>query len=304
MWKSIPSLDQILQGLQAAFTEPSLRTHVAMLLGWMMCPGKRTEYKVFETMHADTPISRDQRHPFDRYYNFFSRSAWTVCELSREIARAVVAGLAGEGPLYLITDDTLLHKRGENVYGLGWFYDAVASTETRVVTAPGNNWAVVGIALPVPGVPERYLCLPLQARLHLAGEEHPSCPALAAAMVQEIAGWFPDRDLVLVGDGGYSAQPLLGALPAQTEHVGLMRMDAELYDPQPPPQARASLAGSRRRGRVCPTRARCSRRSRKPNRANCPRVGRRSRPAMASCGCRRGWSCGRRSASCGRSASR
>jgi hypothetical protein len=213
-----------------------MRTHAAMLLGWLMCPGKRTEYKVFETIHADEPVSRDQRHPFDRYYNFFSRSAWTVCELSREVAHAVVAALAGDGPLYLIVDDTLLHKRGEHVYGLGRFYDAVASTEARPATATGNNWAVVGIAIPVPDAPDRYLCLPLQARLHQAGDEHPSCPELAAAMLQEIATWFPDREIVVVGDGGYSAQPLLGALPEQAEYVGLMRMDAELYDPTPPRQ--------------------------------------------------------------------
>jgi hypothetical protein len=236
MWQSIPSLDVIVQGLSDAFTEPSMETHVATLLGWLMCPGKRTEYRVFETIHADEPVSRDQRHPFDRYYNFFSRSAWTVCELSREVAHAVVSALASDGPLYLVVDDTLLHKRGEHVYGLGWFYDAVASTEARPVTAPGNNWAVVGIAIPVPDEPQRFLCLPLQARLHLAGEEHPSCPDLAASMVQEIATWFPDRPIVLVGDGGYSAHQLLEPLPQQVKYVGLVRMDAELYDPQPPRQ--------------------------------------------------------------------
>ena len=34
------------------------------------------------------------------------------------------------GALYLVLDDTLLHKRGKSVYGLGWFRDAVASTPT------------------------------------------------------------------------------------------------------------------------------------------------------------------------------
>jgi hypothetical protein len=55
-------------------------------------------------------------------------------------------------------------------------------------------------------------------------------------MVQEIAGWFPGRQIVLVGDGGYSAHQLLEPLPEQVTYVGLMRMDAELYDPQPLPQ--------------------------------------------------------------------
>jgi hypothetical protein len=89
-------------------------------------------------------VRRDQRHPFDRYYNFFSRSGWQTCELSREMARAVVEAVAPEGPLYLVVDDTLLHKQGKNVYGLGWFYDAVASTESRTVTAPGGRRRLFG----------------------------------------------------------------------------------------------------------------------------------------------------------------
>lgn len=190
MWCSIPSVDVIMQGLDNVFTAPSVQTHVAMLWGWVMRSGKHTEYKMCETIQADEPVSRDQRHPFDRYYNFFSRSAWTVCELSRAVASAVVMALAGEGTLYLIVDYTLLHKRGKEVYGLGWFYDAVASTERRTVTARGNNGAVIGIAIPDSGAPERFLCPPRQARLHLAGDEHPSCPAVAA-MLQEIATWFP-----------------------------------------------------------------------------------------------------------------
>ena len=59
------------------------------------------------------------------------------------------------GLLYLVVDDTLLHKRGKHVYALGWFRDAVASTAKRVATASGNHWVVVGLAIrisePLPG---------------------------------------------------------------------------------------------------------------------------------------------------------
>ena len=71
MFTSIPSLDVILQCLLPAFTQPSFQTHVEVLLGWVMCLGRRTELGVFQTIHADTPVSRKERHPFDRFYNFF-----------------------------------------------------------------------------------------------------------------------------------------------------------------------------------------------------------------------------------------
>lgn len=43
MWQSIPSLEPIVQALATAFTSPSFQTQVALLLGWVMCVGKRTE---------------------------------------------------------------------------------------------------------------------------------------------------------------------------------------------------------------------------------------------------------------------
>ena len=86
MWSIIPSLDALLQALAVAFTEPSFQTHRDLFLGWIMCIGKRTEYRVFQTIHASSVVSRVEHHPFDRFYNFFSRSAWTVQSLAHQVA--------------------------------------------------------------------------------------------------------------------------------------------------------------------------------------------------------------------------
>jgi hypothetical protein len=238
MFTSIPSLDSVLQCLLPVFTQPSFQTHIEVLLGWVMCLGKRTEYGVFQTIQADTPVSRKERHPFDRFYNFFSRSAWTVRELAHQMAVAIVVRLNPRGLLYLVVDDTLLHKRGKHVYGLGWFRDAVASTAKRVATASGNHWVVVGLAVCIPGTSKIY-CLPIHAMLHLAGKNHKSEATLAKEMLQDILAWFPDRKLVFIGDGAYSAKNLLGDLDPRVTYVGVMRADAALYDPIVPKQPKS-----------------------------------------------------------------
>jgi hypothetical protein len=46
----------------------------------------------------------------------------------------------------------------------------------------------------------------------------------------------PDRQVVLIGDGAYAANGLLGSLDPRVQYVGRMRGDAEIYDPQVPPQ--------------------------------------------------------------------
>jgi hypothetical protein len=238
MFTSIPSLDTILQDLTAVFTQPSFQTHVQILIGWIMCLGRRTEYGVFQTIQADSPVSRKKRHPFDRFYNFFSRSAWTVSDLAHQVCIAVVKTLNPQGKLCLVVDDTLLHKRGKHVYALGWFRDAVASTAKRVATASGNHWVVVGLAIAIPRT-NKIFCLPIHARLHQAGKNQKSEATLAKEMLQEIQEWFPDRDLVLIGDGAYSTKNLLGYHHPRTTYVGVMRSDAAIYDPVPPEQPKS-----------------------------------------------------------------
>ena len=234
MFPSIPSLDSILQCLMPAFTQPSFQTHVAVLLGWVMCLRKWTEYGVFETIRAGTPVSRTRRHPFDRFYNFFSRSAWTVSEVARQVAVAVVVRLSPEGMLYLVVDDTLLHKYGKHVWGLGWFRDAAASTPKRTVIASGNHWVVMALAICIPGT-NKIFCLPIHAKLHRSGKARSGEAALAKQMLDDVLAWFPQRKFVFLGDGAYSAKILLGNLdPRVSSYIGVMRGDAAIYDPQPP----------------------------------------------------------------------
>lgn len=252
MFANVPCVDVMMQCLLPAFTQPSFQTQVEVFLGWVMCLGRRTEYGVFETIRADSPVCRKKRHPFDRFYNFFSRSAWTVRGLAHEVAVAMVLRLNPKGLLYLVVDDTLLHKRGKHVYGLGWFRDAVASTAKRVATASGNHWVVMGLAIRIPGT-EKIYCLPIHARLHLPGEGQPSEATLAREMLQDVLEWFPDRKLVFLGDGAYSAKNLLGDLDERVTHVGVMRGDAAIYDPVPPKQPKSKRGPKPRKGPRLPS---------------------------------------------------
>jgi hypothetical protein len=133
------------------------------------------------------------------------------------------------GKLLVIVDATLLHKCGKRVWALGFFYDAAASTKKRSVIAPGNKWVVLGLVVRIPGT-TKYYCLPLHAKLQVPGQGKPSEADLARRLVEEVTHWFPDRELLLVGDGAYSAKNLLKDLNAHVTYVGLMRKDAELYE--------------------------------------------------------------------------
>jgi hypothetical protein len=66
-------------------------------------------------------------------------------------------------------------------------------------------------------------------------------------MIQLIARWLPDREVIFVGDRSFAALDLL-YLVSSTPRVDLitrLRLDAQLYDPAP-----ARKAGQRGRPRV------------------------------------------------------
>ena len=233
MWTMIPSLQGCVDYLGPAFTQPSLATCCHLLLGWVMCLGKHTLFRVAHSVDPQQQPDLSKRHGLDCYYNFFERSAWSPSVLARRLAVLVLTRLP-IGGITLLVDDTLSHKRGKSVWGMGWFRDAVASTKNRVATASGHNWVVVAVALCVPGTSMVILAIPLVARLHLPGKGQPSCATLAREMLEEVLRWYPGRSFTLVGDGAYACQQLLTELPERVTFVGRMRSDAALYDPNVP----------------------------------------------------------------------
>jgi hypothetical protein len=234
MWSMIDTLQPLVDGLAPAFTQPSFATTSHFLLGWIMCLGKHTIYRTAHSAQPQTLPDHSQRHGLDTYYNFFERSAWTPSALAYQVGVLILTRLHFLGRITLFVDDTLAHKRGRSVWGLGWWRDAVASTKKRVATASGHNWVVlaVGYCLPLSNTP--IFALPLLARLHLPGKGQPSCPTLAKDMVTEVLGWFPQHTFSLVGDGAYACKELLLDLDPRVIFVGRMRGDAAVYDPHVP----------------------------------------------------------------------
>jgi Transposase DDE domain len=242
MWNMIGSLQPLVALLQPAFTQPSFTTSCHLLLAWVMCLGKHTLRRLGHTCNPQTPPDHSQRHRLDSYYNFFERSAWTPQSLAQRVGVLIFTRLRFVGAITLLVDDTLAHKRGQSVWGLGWFRDAVASTKKRVATASGHNWVVVAVAVCLPFTKTPILALPLLARLHLAGKGQPGCAELAKQMLSQVLGWWPGRHFILVGDGAYASVGLLKDLDERVTFVGRMRGDAAVYDPRVP------QTGKKRRG--------------------------------------------------------
>ena len=189
-----------------------------VFLGWIMCLGHRTEFRVFEAINGRR-VSHKRRHPVRPVLQLLQPQCVEGAGPGPSRGRAVGDGVEPKrGELHLIVDATLLHKSGKHVWNIGWFHDAVASTEKRVATAQGNKWVVLGLAVPIPGT-NKIFCLPIHAMLQPPGKGKSGEPELARKMLEDVLQWFPDRELLLVGDGGYSGNKLLHNLDERVRYV-------------------------------------------------------------------------------------
>ncbi len=252
MWTMIHSLDPIVDELGPAFTQPSYGTGCELLLAWIMCLGKHTLRRAAENVHPDSIPDHSRRHGLDGYYNFFERSAWTARGLAQRIGVLILTRLKLFGAVTLLVDDTLAHKRGRSVWGLGWFRDAVASTKKRVATASGHNGVVLAVAVCLPGTGIPILALPLLARRHLPGQGQPRCADLTREMLSAVLAWWPQRRFTLVGDGAYATKGLLMDLDERVTFVGRLRGDAAVYDPRVPLTAKSRRGRKAKKGERLP----------------------------------------------------
>ncbi len=107
----IPSIGAAVDWLAPAFSQPSFATACQLFLGWVMCLGKHTLFRVAHSANPPPALDQSQRHGLDVFYNFFERSAWTPKGLAYHVCVLVLTRLIPFGRITLLVDDTLAHKR-------------------------------------------------------------------------------------------------------------------------------------------------------------------------------------------------
>ena len=238
-----PALSQLLESFSGCFRQEAFQTFRLMIAAWVVCPGPRTLSEVWQA----TGLAGRCHH--DRAYSLFASARWSWDDLGRILLRLAVARLVPDGPVWLVVDDTLCHKRGAKVALGGFFLDPVASTRKRKTFRFGVNWVVLGLVVRLPFRPDRYVCLPILWRAYRkAGTPgHLKRTELAAEMARLAAGWLEGRPCWLAGDSAYVNAATLKGRPANLGVIGPLRPDAALYAP-PPPRRPGQRGAPRKKG--------------------------------------------------------
>jgi hypothetical protein len=242
-----PSIRALLDPFADCFRQEVFVTFSSMFAAWIVCLGRRTISRVWET------TGRSASHSHCPAFRLFSEAAWNWDELSRILLVQLVTAFIPGTRLWLVTDDTLCHKRGAKVAFGGIFLDAVLSSKKHKVFRFGNNWVTLGLIVQLPFRQDRFFCLNILWRCCTKKDKgnpggHRTKPQLARAMIELVASWLPGHQLIVVGDSAYMGKSLLKGLPANVAAVGPIHWKAALTESLP-----EGCQGRRKKGKPLTT---------------------------------------------------
>jgi DDE superfamily endonuclease len=244
------------------FTAPTYQTFVVIVAGWVLSQRHRF---ITEVIFSGGRVGIGH---WSRFHRFFSHAAWDIDAFSMALAKLVVAILAPGSQLLWAVDDTLCRKRGLTLYGAGMHYDPLISSRPKALVSWGHDWVVLCLILVHPWwAPTKVFALPIAARLYInrqgitkgkrgkgkaararkvrdkkaqatakprANPGHRTRPELALELIELVARWFPDDEILALGDSAYGGRSVLSHLPSNVHLISRVAANAALYRVAPP----------------------------------------------------------------------
>lgn len=181
---------------------------------------------------------------FQPYHRVLNRDVWSGLELGRILLRLVIAAFAPDGPLVFGIDGTVERRRGAKIAAASIYRDPVRSSHSHLVKVNGLRWLCLMLLAPIPwaarvwALPVLTVLAPSERFNLLRRHRHKTVLDWARQMVLLLHRWYPDRQVVVVGDGEYAALEFLAGVRSAATVVTRLRLDARLFAPAPPRRPR------------------------------------------------------------------
>jgi hypothetical protein len=186
---------------------------------------------------------------YRKYHGVLNRDRWSPWVASRILLNLILSFFVPPGtPLVLVIDETLERRQGKKIKYKGWFRDPIRSTAAHVVTTLGLRWICLAVLVPLPwskrtwALPFMTVLAPGEKTSTKLNKRHRTLVQWAEYMLDKVRRWQPEREIRLVGDGGYAAIVLVQRcqrLKQPVKLVSRLRLDARLFDfPEPQPKSK------------------------------------------------------------------
>jgi hypothetical protein len=233
----------LMQPFAPVFSERTWDWVQVLVVGAILAPGKRTVTSVLRVM------GMSDENQYQRYHRVLNRAVWSSLHVSQILlGLLVVAFVPPGGAVIVAADETLERRQGDKIKAKSVFRDAARSSKKHKVTSYGLRWVSMALLVPVPwsqrvwALPFLTVLAPSKKTNESNGKRHKTSIDWVGQMIGQVRRWLPERQVVLVVDGGLAAiklgQRCLGYANPVT-YVSRLRLDACLHDwPGPQPEGK------------------------------------------------------------------
>jgi len=226
------SILSVLLPFSELFSKPSWKKALTLLLGTLLCTGKRTVCSALRAMGLSNESS------FSKYHQLLNRTNWSLLKAGKILFFMIIKLIPDGEPIVLQVDETLERRKGKSIKAKGYYRDAVRSTKSQVVKALGLKWLVMTVSIKLPftlrafSLPFLTVLEPSRKCNERAGKRHKTTMRWTSQMLCQVHEWIDkSRKLILVGDGAFAT----GLLAANCLNMGVslvtrLKMNARLFD--------------------------------------------------------------------------
>ncbi len=220
----------LLANFADAFTKPTWKYAQTLLIGAILCNGKRTISSALRAMG----LSLEKR--FERYHRVLSKAKWNEFISAKVLLGLLITLLPKNAPVLIAMDETIERRSGKRITAKGCYRDACRSSHSLVVKCFGLKWLCATLIIKLPwsnrpwALPFMTVLCPSKKHDEQKGVRHKSSIDRAMQMVHIISRLLK-RDWTFVGDGGFSCLKLGHAcLKSGVSLVSRLRLDASLFE--------------------------------------------------------------------------
>jgi hypothetical protein len=231
-----PAIIAILWPFAELFSRSSWYTGLTLLLGAILCRGKRTVTGILRTLGLDHETG------FSKYHRILNSLNWSARRGSAILLKMLLKIVGQERPVVLI-DETLERRKGKKIRAKGYYRDAVRSSKSKTVNTTGLKWLVMALSTRLSfakrafALPFFTILEPSEKSMKKQGKRHKTTLDWSIQMVMQLVRWAPKIPFILVGDGGFACAKLAWmCLRHNIALVSRLKMNARIYAfPEPVP---------------------------------------------------------------------
>jgi hypothetical protein len=240
----------VLQHFSPAFSERIWDWAQVLVIGAILAPRQRTVTAILRMMG----LSGDRQ--FQNYHRVLNRAQWSSLRVSRILLSLLVAAFVpADTPVIIAVDETLERRRGRQIAAKGHFRDPVLSSEKHHVASEGLRWVSMMLLVTVPwsqrvwALPFLTVLAPHEKTNAAEGKRHKTSIDWVQQMTSQVRRWLPQRQIILITDGGLIAVKLglrCNRYCQPVTFISRLHLNIRLFDPPAPSQRKnAARVGQR-----------------------------------------------------------